>query len=461
MSALSRTASIFAKSLIILLAVAVLITNIGGVKPLADVAVAALALFVALEWKNLPRLARIFSVAAVVSVLAVLWLKPDASAQMFAAMRQSTTFACLLAMLGVLRYPARRSGLVRQAARWLVTRKPRHAYTALSFGGHFLSLLFNVGILPLIGDMIRKAGQTFEEGSLGRDMMLGGMRGMSLMTIWSPMGLGFAIVTTSTAGLDPLKFLFVAFAASMALLVVNCLTTEPVPVPEQDEDSQEPVSIIPLMQILLACLLLMVTTIALHTALSVSFVVATILVLPVFSVAWLLLESEEDDQPSLPALGKGLQGIFATLADMRTEATFFAAATLIGAALTIFISAIPGWTTIAQGGDFGLPILILCLFAIPLTAAAAIPHTIVVVLVAQLFGHSPLGAQHPIALALTLTIGWALAIAVSPISATTLITAAQAGVKSHVVGLVWNRRYVMIQMSFSLLIIAAVYVAGL
>ena len=155
MPALSRTASILAKSLILLLAGAVLITNIGGVKSLADVAVAALALFVALEWKNLPRLARIFSVAAVVSVLAVLWLKPDASAQMLAAMRQSTTFACLLAMLGVLRYPARRSGLVRQAARWLVTRKPRHAYTALSFGGHFLSLLFNVGILPLIGDMIR------------------------------------------------------------------------------------------------------------------------------------------------------------------------------------------------------------------------------------------------------------------------------------------------------------------
>lgn len=73
-------------------------------------------------------------------------------------MRQSTTFACLLAMLGVLRYPARRSRLVAKAAAWLVTRKPRHAYTALSIGGHFLSLLFNVGILPLIGDMIRKAG---------------------------------------------------------------------------------------------------------------------------------------------------------------------------------------------------------------------------------------------------------------------------------------------------------------
>ena len=65
------------------------------------------------------------------------------------------------------------------------------------------------------------------------------------------------------------------------------------------------------------------------------------------------------------------------------------------------------------------------------------------------------------ALALTLTIGWALAIAVSPISATTLITAAQAGVKSHVVGLVWNRRYVVIQTSISLLIISAAYVAGI
>lgn len=463
MPALSRAASTTARSLILLLAVAVLIANIGGVKMMADIAVVALGLFVILEWRNLPRLARFFSAGAVLAVLAVVWLKPEATGQMLAAMRQSTTFACLLAMLGVLRYPARRSRLVNRAALWLVSRKPRHAYTALSFGGHFLSLLFNVGILPLIGDMIRKAGEGFGEGELGREMMLGGMRGMSLMTIWSPMGLGFAIVTTSTVGLDPVMFLFLAFAAAMALLVVNCMTTEPVETkdnPQRDAGADD-LSVAPLLQILFACLLLMVATVLLHTVLSVSFVVATILVLPLFSAAWLVLETDDGGGPLVATLNAGLRGIFATLSDMRTEATFFAAATLIGAAMTIFISAIPGWTRVANSGDFGLPILLLCLIAIPATAAAAIPHTIVVVLVAQLFGHSPLGAAHPMALALTLTIGWSLAIAVSPISATTLITSAQAGVKSHVVGLVWNRRYVLIQTAFALLIVSSVYVAGL
>lgn len=463
MSSLARSLSAVSKSLILCLAVAVLLANIGGVKSASDVAVAALGLFVLLEWRSLPRLAHLFSIGAVVAVVAVLWLKPEASVQMIAAMRQSTTFACLLAMLGVLRYPARRSRLVAKAAAWLVTRKPRHAYTALSFGGHFLSLLFNVGILPLIGDMIRKAGGRFEEGQLGREMMLGGMRGMSLMTIWSPMGLGFAIVTTSTAGLDPVRFLFVAFAAAMALLAVNCLTTEPVEAERSDEETAEAqtLSIMPLLQIMVACALLMVMTIVLHTILDVSFVVATILILPVFSVAWLLLEGEENHVSAVQTLRTGMRGIFATLSDMRTEATFFAAATLIGAALTLFISAIPGWEAIAESRNFGLPILILCLLALPATAAMAIPHTIVVVLVAQLFGHSPLGVAHPMALALTLTIGWALAIAVSPISATTLITAAQAGVKSHIVGLVWNRRYVLIQTSVALLIVSAAYVAGI
>ena len=463
MSSLARSLSAVSKSLILCLAVAVLLASIGGLKGASDVAVAALGLFVVLEWRNLPRLARLFSVGAVVAVAAVLLLKPDAAAQMIAAMRQSTTFACLLAMLGVLRYPARRSRLVAKAAAWLVTRKPRHAYTALSVGGHFLSLLFNVGILPLIGDMIRKAGGRFEEGQPGREMMLGGMRGMSLMTIWSPMGLGFAIVTTSTAGLDPVKFLFVAFAAAMALLAINCLTTEPVDAerPEEETAEAQALSVMPLLQITAACALLMVMTIVLHTILNVSFVVATILILPVFSVAWLLLEGEENHVSASQTLRTGLRGIFATLSDMRTEATFFAAATLIGAALTLFISAIPGWDSIAESRDLGLPILIFCLLAIPVTAAVAIPHTIVVVLVAQLFGHSPLGAAHPMALALTLTIGWALAIAVSPISATTLITAAQAGVKSHIVGLVWNRRYVLIQTSVALLIVSATYVAGI
>lgn len=463
MPSLSRSVSALSKGLILFLAAAVLVANIGGVTAASDAAVAALGLFVVLEWRNLPRLARLFSVGAVVAVAAVFWLKPEAAAQMIAAMRQSTTFACLLAMLGVLRYPARRSRLVAQAAAWLVSRKPRHAYAALSFGGHFLSLLFNVGILPLIGDMIRKAGGRFGEGDPGRQMMLGGMRGMALMTIWSPMGLGFAIVTTSTAGLDPVKFLFVAFAAAMALLAVNCLKAEPVESAAADEESEaaKALSVGPLVKILAACAFLMAMTVVLHNLLSVSFVVATILILPVFSVAWLLLEGGERGVSAAATLRAGLGGIFATLSDMRTEATFFAAATLIGAALTIFISAVPGWNRIAEGQDFGLPILIFCLLAIPAAAAVAIPHTIVVVLAAQLFGHGPLGAAHPMALALTLTIGWALAIAVSPISATTLITAAQAGVPSHVVGLVWNRRYVLTQASVALLIVSAAYVAGI
>lgn len=463
MSTLARSVSALSRSLILVLAAAVLVANVAGVKGAQDVAAAALGLFVVLQWQNLPRLARLFSVGAVVAVSAVFWLRPDAGPRIIAAMHQSSTFACQLAMLGVLRYPARRSRLVARAAAWLVSRKPRHAYTALSFGGHFLSLLFNVGILPLIGDMIRKAGGRFGEGELGREMMLGGMRGMSMMTIWSPMSLCFAIVTTSTAGLDPMQFLFVAFAAAMALLVISCLTAEPVEITDQERepDAAGALSAMPLVQILAACLFLMVTTVILHSILSVSFVVATILVLPVFSIAWLLLEGEEKGVGPATTLRADLNGIFATLADMRTEASFFAAATLIGAALTIFISALPGWDAIAKGGDFGLPILIACLLAIPFAAAVAIPHTIVVVLAAQLFGHSPLGAEHPMALALTLTVGWALAIAISPISATTLLTAAQAGVKSHLVGLVWNRRYVLIQTSIALLIISATYVAGL
>lgn len=224
MPSFSRLASILSKSLILFLAVAVLLANIAGMKDLLDVAVVALVLFVVLEWRNLPMLAHLFAFGALAAIAAVLVFDPENWPRMLAAMRQSTTFACLLAMLGVLRYPAKRSRLVARAAAWLVSRKPRHAYATLSFGGHFLSLLFNVGVLPLIGDMIRKGGGHFENGEPGREMMLGGMRGMSLMTIWSPMGLGFAIVTTSTAGLDPVKFLFVAFTAAMLLLVVSCLT---------------------------------------------------------------------------------------------------------------------------------------------------------------------------------------------------------------------------------------------
>jgi hypothetical protein len=83
------------------------------------------------------------------------------------------------------------------------------------------------------------------------------------------------------------------------------------------------------------------------------------------------------------------------------------------------------------------------------------------VLLAQLFGSSTLGQAHPMSLALALTLGWAMAIAISLISAMSLLTGALCGVRSQEVGLGWNRRFVGQILLLSIALIGLTYLRRL
>jgi hypothetical protein len=411
----------------------------------------------ALQWRQLIRLARVFLVLAALAALLVAWYSPGQWPALLASLQQGAAFAALMMVLGMLRHPVRRSPFVRAAAQYLLVYPPRSRYAVANVGAHFLSLLFNVGVIAMIGDLTHaKDGQRDAASSA---MVVAAMRGAALVSIWSPIGLGFAIVTAGIPALEPLQFLLAALGFTLLALWVTALWPMLPPAAQVAADQPPPTarpSVMPLLGTLAICLLLLLLVLATHGVLAISFTLASVAVVPLLAVVWLLLEGGAEHRDVKADLCTTFDG----LSSLRSESAIFLAANVIGSALSILVQALPFWHGLAGNAFPVLPVLLLCLAVIPLIAASYIPNSIVVVMAAQLLGNSPLGQHYPLALGLTLAIAWGVAISVSPISAMCLITAQLCGISSRAAALVWNRPFALVLLALAAVSVSLLVLAG-
>ncbi|MCD7107834.1 hypothetical protein LRX75_02150 [Rhizobium sp. DKSPLA3] len=411
---------------------------------------------VALQWRHLGPLPRIFVGIGIACALGVAILRPDQVGQLRDALRQGVAFAALLSVLGMLRHPVRRSPLMLKAAHCLLRVPTRRRYAAVNVGGHVLSLLFNVGIIPLLDDLLAHEDDRRPDPVRRRHLLLAGMRGTVLMTLWSPMGVGFAIVTTSIPTLDPVPFMALAFATSMVFLAATCMAGTAAAPGTSDEGRAPNAAVLPqpLVLVLLATLALLALAVGLHEISGLSFILATVFVLPVFALFWLLAE------PTPAPLRRDLADMLAGMNDMRTEAAIYLSAAVIGTAISLAIREQGVWQDLQTLAPPGLAVLFVCLLAIPMAGAAFLPHSVLVILLAQLLGTSALGLQHPMSLALALMCAWAIAIALSPISAMSLMTGALTRTPPYVVSLRWNLGFAAMLMILSMAVVATLYGLG-
>lgn len=444
---------------LLLLAAAILLivgqtAHLAGLSLVATVAATAVTL---LQWRGLALMARLFVAGALVIGPLAVYANPEQTAEMRAALVQGVAFAVLLSTIGVMRYAVRRSAMAQAAAGYLVAVPGRSRYAAINVGCHFLSLLFNVGIIALIGELLGAQKDGALPQAQRRHLLLAGMRGTVLMTVWSPMGLGFAIVTSGIAGLDPVKFLALSFVSAALLLALTCVVFGHGndAAPDRDESGER--SALPVVVILGASIVLLALTVLMHEVVGMSFTIATATVIPLVALAWVGLEPGGDGAGWRQHVGAMISG----LTDMRGEAAIFLAANVIGAAISIAVRSQPFWAGMQAGAYPDLAIIAACLVIVPIAGAMMIPHSIFVVLIVQLFGHGSAGVHYPMTMALALTLGWAMAIAVSPISAMSLTTAKLSGVSSHTVGLDWNRPFVAALMAGSVALMLAAYGLGL
>jgi len=427
---------------------------------LSQLAAVLSVIWVATQWARLIPLARLFVALAAAGFGLVMVIWPEAAPKLVRALVQGSGFAGLMMVLGLLRQPVKRAEITRSAAEYLLGFRPRHRYGALQTGAQFMALMFNIGIIAMIGDLTQPVdGRDVRHDPARRAMVTAAMRGAALVSIWSPMSLGFAIVTAGLPRIEPMELIATAFAFTLVILILSALwpLLPPEASPPQDEPPARSPSGRPtaLAQVLGASALLLALTITLHHLLDLSFTLAAVVILPVFSLIWLALESGQ-----VQPFETRLRDALLALADLRSESALFLSANVIGAALSVAVQASPLWPLLSGGSFASLPTLLICLFAIPLAAALYLPNTILVVLAAQLLGPTLLGQSHALALGLTLCIGWALAICVNPISAMNLIVGRFCDVPAARVAHRWNIRFVAMTFALAALLISLIFYIG-
>jgi len=425
---------------------------------------AALTIFwIATQWGRLIPLARVFFVlATLLGGLAIAFAPQTAPALLGSALVQGTGFAALMMVLGLLRQPVRRAPTTLAATEYLLTFPPRRRFAALFAGAHFMSLMFNVGIIAMIGDLTQpRDGTDVSRDPARRALVVAAMRGAALVSIWSPIGLGFAIVSAGLPAAEPLRLIGLAFAFSVIAVAIGArwpLLPEEARMPVNATASADLAGSGTALTATLAISAgLLGATWAIHVGLGVSFTIASVTVLPVFALVWLALESRHAEIGFDARLGQALSA----LGDLRSESAIFLSANVIGAVLSMALQASPIWDVLVGNRFAGLPLALGCLVAVPTAAALYLPNSIVVVMGAQLLSQTPLGTEHPTALGLALCIGWGLAICVSPISAMTLITGRFCATDSRQIAHRWNLPYVSLLLLLGAAAISLAYSFGL
>ncbi|WP_330629295.1 hypothetical protein RPE78_17065 (plasmid) [Thioclava litoralis] len=432
-----------------------------GFGALTWLAAAAAVVLALLRLGSVQRMAQIFALLSVLVALAIALLRPEALPHMQTALFQGTAFSAFLTSLGLIRAPVRASRLVAQAAARLFAASANRRAGAVTFGAQGLSVLFNIGTIGMMSDIAENhARHATEQGRPPintRVMTLCALRGTVLSTIWNPIGVGFAIVTTAIPTLDPVAFLLLALASAF---VITCGTlwalrketaADHSPDPDRSTDLAGGRALAVILSVVLG---LIIVTLVLHRLLEISFLVAACVVLPILSWSWPFVE------PEIRAAMKNsdpLGGLGKASASMANEATIFLAAAVIGAGVTVGF-ALLGWGA-GLGGE-GVPALVPilgCLFLVPLAAALLIPHSVVVVMIAQLLGAGPIGAAHPLALGLSLCLAWALAISASPISAMSIITGRQLAVPAARIPFDLNRRFTLVALGLAAALLVVTY----
>jgi hypothetical protein len=432
------------------------VAQITSASPLLFQAASAMAIVAVVSgWRRLATIAKTFVTAAfVLLALSEFVLPADKSLIVEKALYQGVGFSSFLSILGMLRYAVGRSEIIRNAAEYLMSMPGRRRYQAVKVGSHMLSLLFNIGILSLLGQMVARATEGTDRQGERRLILLAAMRGTVLMTIWSPLGVGFAIITQSIPNLAPTAFVIAAFATAIALIVITTFfhteATGKLVVVGGDGEGERP-SAVPLVITLCACFGLFAGTMALHAAIDVSPLVASLVILPLFAFGWIYYEQ----RVRLRRMGHEIKGMIGNMSVMRTESAIYLSASVIGAAAVVFLQ---GRGSFMADLNQMPPALLAgsCILAIAASAVLFVPHSIVVVFLAQLFGAAAFGNGHPMLLALALSLGWAAGIALSPISAMTITMARLTSTSATTIVLRWNGAFALTVMASSLLLVLAI-----
>jgi len=437
-----------------------------GLKGAGLVGAPFLLLYMAREWTLLMRAARILiGLCAVLAVLTV--VRPDGLPVLMKAASRMIYFPAFVAVLGLLRAAASRSETTAAAGRYLVTQPPSRRYLAMTLGGHFFGILFNIGGLALLIDMIKKAntletagGQLWVQELRERRMVVAVMRGFSCIALWSPLGVALNLLLASMPGLTWSEVAPYGVALTICFMTLGWIFDRLESPPSRSNAARptEPRGALAVLRVIGHVVALSMLGLLAETFVDLPFQALLLVLVPIYAFGWaILIEVFERRPKPVQAAASVLheRGV-ARFGSYANEIAVFSTSGFLGVVLVALSprDAIQAWITASALPPgvvaVGLALTVFCF------GFLSINPIITASILAGTFATIDVPGLSKVDVVIALAGGWTCVIAVGPAMSSLVMISGQLGRPSSQVGLGWNSRFSF--SAFALLLVGLYFI---
>lgn len=414
------------------IAVFTIIGAFAGGQVLPALAALCIVLYLALEFRRIPRPQQISGLVLAGLGVAALAAAGDWQSGLLEGISRSRVFLVLFFAVSWMQWPVSRSPALRATRATIVSQPPGRRFAFLTGGVHLLGSVLNLAGLGLLTTIVEKPGT---DPALRKRLTLALMQGFTSASCWSPFYIGTIVVLIALPALTWRDL--APWGAGMAIVLMTGSWGLAQFSANRSGAGAEAPDAIPLEAgqglrtiALLASLIGIVMVLV--DVLDVPIPVILGIVAPPFALIWYASHKSAVH----PFRELTLRAATA-LPGLRNETLLFVAANIFGIGVGALIPAAATAEFVASAIPFPDLRIVALILVFVATSAAGLHAVIVVISLSAVLPPSALGLPDLI-VGLTYMGCWGMSTMISPFSGTTLFMSRATGVPAHVIGWRWS-----------------------
>lgn len=432
--------------------------GVGGAEVSLLISGGALLLYLAFGWRKVSLAGKSFVIVNLCFLVGVYFHQ---QLYEFVALGLSRVqiFSAFLIAVVFLRIAAKSSEMVRTCGEFLINQRPEARYAVLSYGSCVLGGILSFGALNLVGQVIVK-GNTLEmsngdsriQGIRLKRMSLALLRGFSTLPISSPFAISIALILSIVPSVSWQSLLPVSIGFSVVLIALGW-GIDTISYPKIPTGSSYMRKGIKGGRSVVLFLSLIAALFALSAAVShwggYSLPMAIILTCPLFGFLWFIVEGI-GNTPFLDGCRKFTTDLSDELNTMQTEIAVICCGSFIGVLLSGILSPEMLSKAVGMFGVQGFMLALAACLAVILSSLVGVTPFLSVTLIGSAFGNSEVYGLSPYVFALSLLLGWAFVLNLSPFTVSSILLGKVLGCRPKELSLEWNFVYSLIGLVIAL-----------